>query len=111
MPLLTGGRLHVFIVNLSPKYQDLLRDSRFALHAMPPLAGGEEYYLTGRAAPVDDPARREEVTRASGGRLGHLDFEVLFELDIRRVLHTKWTGWGTAQIRPEYVRWRAPRRG
>ena len=109
MPILAAGRLYVFVVTMSPKYQDLLRDRRFALHAMPSAAGGEEYDLTGRAAAIDDSARRQEVTRASGGRLGHMDFEVLFELDIRRVLHTKWIGWGTAQIRPEYVRWRPPR--
>jgi hypothetical protein len=106
-PVLAGGRLHVFVVNLSPKYEDLLRDGRFALHSLPPPAGGEEFYITGRARRPSETGRRAEVTAASGGRLGHLDFEVLFELDIRRVLHTKWSGWGTASVRPNYIRWPA----
>ena len=105
-PVLAGGRLHVFVVNLSPKYQDLLRDGRFALHALPPEGGGEEFYITGRAG-LSGPERRADVTAASGGRLGHMDFEVLFELDIRRVLHTKWEGWGTPSIFPHYTRWPA----
>ncbi|HEY7270571.1 MAG TPA: pyridoxamine 5'-phosphate oxidase family protein [Dehalococcoidia bacterium] len=104
-PVLAGGRLHVFIVNLSPKYQDLLRDGRFAMHALPTPAGGEEFYFTGRARECHLPERRAEVTAASGNRLGHLEFEVLFELDIRRVLHTVWSGWGTPKVWPEYRRW------
>jgi hypothetical protein len=105
-PVLSGGRLFVFVVNLSPKYEDLLRDGRFALHALPPAEGGEEFYVTGHAAGIDAADVRAGVTAASGNRLGHMDFEVLFELSLRRVLHTKWWGWGTPQIRPEYRRWR-----
>lgn len=105
-PLLAAGRLHVFVVNLSPKYRDLLRNGRYALHSMPPPEGGEESYLAGRAAPVEGAARRAEVVRASGGRLGGHEFEVLFELGLDRVLHTRWSGWGTAAIWPEYRRWR-----
>ncbi len=107
VPVLAGERLHLFVVNLSPKHEDLLRDGRFALHAMPPPAGGEEFYLTGRARRVEDASRRTEVTAASGGRLGHRDFETLFELDLRRALYTHWRGWGTAAIMPEYRRWRS----
>ena len=107
MPVLAGGRLHVFVVNLSPKHADLLRDGRCALHALPPPAGGEEFYVTGRARLTNAPARRAEAVAASGGRLGLHDFESLFELDIRRVLHTVWASWGTAEAWPDYRTWRA----
>jgi len=107
MPVLADGRLHVFVVNLSPKHADLLRDGRYALHALPPRAGGEEFYLTGRASFIEAPGRRAEAVEASGGRLGGHDFESLFELDLRRVLHTVWANWGTAEAWPDYRRWRA----
>ncbi len=108
MPVVASGRLHVFVVSMSPKHDDLLRDGRFALHAGPPPAGGEEFYLSGRARRVDNAERRKAVVVASGGRLGRQDFETLFELDIRRALYTYWKGWGTKDIWPEYRRWRAP---
>ncbi|HXU24822.1 MAG TPA: pyridoxamine 5'-phosphate oxidase family protein [Tepidiformaceae bacterium] len=109
MPVLAAGRLHVFVVNLSPKHEDLLRDGRYALHALPPATGGEEFYVTGRARAIEATARRAEVVAASGGRLGLHDFESLFELDLRRVLHTVWANWGTAETWPEYRKWRSRR--
>ena len=106
MPVLAAGRLHVFVVDLSPKYADLKRDGRFALHALPPAHGGEEFYVTGRAEVVEDAARRALVTTASGERLGLHDFEALFALDLRHVLHTVWEHWGTAGAWPDYRKWR-----
>ncbi len=107
MPVLAAGRLHVFVVRLAPKYTDLQRDGRFALHALPPDHGGEEFYVTGRAEIVEDADRRGIVTTASGGRLGLHDFEALFALDVRHVLHTVWADWGTARAWPDYRKWRA----
>ena len=37
-PVLADGELWLFIVNLSPKYRDLVRNGRFALHSLPPLS-------------------------------------------------------------------------
>jgi hypothetical protein len=127
MPVLALGRLHVFVVRLSPKCDDLLRDGRYALHATLPAAGGEEFYLTGRAQLVNDQQVRAAVRTASGDRLGgqapadadpqllaevreRLDgdeFEKLFELDIDHVLYTVWEGWGTTRAWPRYRRWHA----
>lgn len=107
MPVATAFGLYVFVVNLSHKYRDLLRDQRYALHAAPAANGGEEFYLTGDALPVDEKATRAEVTDASGGRLGHNEFEVLFELRVDRALHTAWANWGTAQAWPSYSKWAA----
>jgi hypothetical protein len=47
------------------------------------------------------------VTVASGSRLGHNDFETLFEPDIEHVLYSHWDNWGTAQTWPRYTRWPA----
>jgi hypothetical protein len=107
MPVLADGRLWVFVVNLSYKYGDLLRDGRFALHALPPTGGGAEFYVTGLATTVDDAERRAAVTAASGGKLGHNEFEVLFELGIERVLFTRWENWGTANAWPKFEKWSA----
>src|SRR5262245_45195115 len=105
-PLPVEGRLYVFIVEMSPKKDDLLRDGRYALHALPPPEGGEEFYVTGRATLVED--EKVQAAVATAFRRPVLDFELLFELGIRRVLHTTWENWGTNQIWPSYRRWRAP---
>ena len=107
MPVLADGSLFVFVVSLGWKYRDLLRDGRYALHSSASPDDGEEFYITGPATPVLDTETRERVREASGGRLGGHDFEVLFELGVKRALHTKWVGWGTPEIRPEYVKWSA----
>lgn len=106
MPVATADGLYVFVVNLSYKYRDLLRDGRYALHSSPGETG-EEFYITGPALPVTDPAVRAVVTGASGNRLGHNDFEALFELRVDRALHTTWSNWGTAQAWPSYAKWAA----
>jgi Pyridoxamine 5'-phosphate oxidase len=105
VPVLATGGLYLFVVSMSPKHADLLRDGRYALHALPPPYAGEEFYLTGRSRSRDDPDLRRQVSAATGNRLGTQDFEDLFELDISRVLHTRWSGWGTKDIRPHYTRW------
>jgi hypothetical protein len=106
-PVLANGELYAFIVNLGPKYRDLLRDPRIALHAFPSPEGGREFYLTGSARPVADPAVREAVTTASGGQLGHNEFEALFVFDIDHALYTEWANWGTPQTWPSFHKWRA----
>ena len=41
-PVLTDDALWLFIVEMSPKYGDLIANGRFALHALPPEGGGED---------------------------------------------------------------------
>jgi len=107
VPIVADGRLHLYVVSFSPKHGDLLRNGRYALHSTLTSEGGEEFYVTGRASRIDDPERRATVTTASGNRLGHNDFETLFELHIEHVLYTHWDNWGTAQTWPRYTRWPA----
>jgi Pyridoxamine 5'-phosphate oxidase len=104
-PVIAGGGLYAFIVNLGYKYHDLLREPRYALHAFTPPAGGEEFYVTGGASTVTDAAERAAVRGATGGALGNHDFEVLFRFDIERALHTKWENWGRAQTWPTFTKW------
>src|SRR5215813_6521965 len=63
-PVLSNDRLFVLITPDSPKRRDLLRDGRFALQSFPqPKPGSDEFYVTGKAEPVDDPAVRTEILR------------------------------------------------
>ena len=107
MPYIAEGRLWALIVSLSSKHGDLLRDGRYALHAIPAGPENLELHLEGRARLDEDPAARAAV-EAAAGRSTH-DFESLFELGIERALGTRWSGWGTAAAWPEYTRWRAER--
>jgi hypothetical protein len=60
-PLVTDDALLGFL-QPSPKCQDLHRDGRFALHSFPTDANEDAFYLSGRAALVEDPQRRQTAT-------------------------------------------------
>jgi hypothetical protein len=107
-PVLADGGLWLFIVSMSPKYRDLLRNGRYALHALPVPGGGEEFYIRGRAALIEDPAARARLVAATGGRQGVHDFEALFHCTVTSALHVRWDHWGTAAAWPAYAKWRAP---
>lgn len=88
-PVLSNDRLFVFITPTSPKRHDLLRDGRYALQTFPqPKPGSDEFYATGKARLVDDPAMRAAVLRDAK----HIadESEIAFELWIDRVMHTRW---------------------
>ena len=108
-PITTADGLYVFVLAQSPKYRDLLRDQRYALHSFPPepppegvTDGDEEFYVTGEAIHRNDEAViRGQVVKASGGRLGIHDFEELFELRLSNALHTVWHNWAMPDRWPE----------
>ena len=106
-PVIAAGQLYAFIVDVGYKYHDLLRDSRFALHAFPLPQGGEEFYLTGSARPIPDNAARAAVVAATNGAQGTQPFEALFAFDISHALHTVWTDWGTPRTWPTFNKWKA----
>ena len=88
-PALIDGRLYAFILHHSPKKHDLLRDGRYALHSWPyPMDEqnykDDEFYLSGMAAWIDDPALRGAVAEAIGD---NADEGIIFELGLERVLH------------------------
>jgi hypothetical protein len=56
-PVLSNDHLSVLITPTPPKRSDLLRDGRYALQSFPqPKAGSDEFYITGKARLVDEPA-------------------------------------------------------
>jgi hypothetical protein len=113
-----GPRLHPVCVNLvddslyllvirSPKRQDLLRDGRFALHSFPAPEVDDEFYLTGRAILVEEPAlvARIETAQHAGGATTSGD-EMAFRLDIERALYSRYKSRGEPDsFPPEYLRW------
>src|SRR3954471_2866956 len=80
-PILDDGQLWAFILTASPKGRDLLRDGRYALHAFPKPETDDEFYVSGTAVVVDDPATRTSVTNATTANVGQAE-ETLFALDI-----------------------------
>jgi uncharacterized pyridoxamine 5'-phosphate oxidase family protein len=104
-PVLAMDELWLFIVNLSPKYRDLKRNGRFALHSVPQADAHEEFHLRGSAEEIGDVDVRRRVVDATHGRQGGADFEALFRCGLQSALYTRWEGWGTADIRPTYQKW------
>jgi hypothetical protein len=104
-PVIVAGGLYAYIGE-SPKRNDLLRDGRYALHSFPAVEVDDEFYLTGRAERIDDPARRATVSAAIAAQgTTHGDSDVLFELHIDHAMHAKYgprPSWP-----PTYSKWSA----
>ena len=106
-PVLSNDRLFVLITPTSPKRYDLLRDGRYALQTFPqPKPGSDEFYITGKAVRVDDPAARAGILRD----VKHMAnaAEIPFELWIDRVMLTRWEDVLTPQMHSVHRKWRAP---
>jgi hypothetical protein len=103
-PIIDGGQLWAFVLTASPKGRDLLRDDRYALHAFPKPDTDDEFYVTGTASVVDDPATRESVQAATTANVGEPE-ETLFALDIERAMYAKYET--RPQWPPAYTIWRA----
>ena len=104
-PVIADGHLYAFIVR-SPKRADLLRDGRYALHTFPPEKIDDEFYVTGRARPVDDPAAiaaADAAIAAQGTQHGAEDR--LFEFDIERALLAAYPCRGPGCWPPAYTKW------
>jgi hypothetical protein len=108
-PVLSPHGLHVLITRTSPKYGDLLRDGRYALQTFPqPKPGSDEFYVAGRARPVDDAASRASILRAAKHMADAS--EAVFELLAERVMHTRWEEPLTPRMRPVRRVWRSDAR-
>lgn len=106
-PVLSNDHLFVLVTPASPKRHDLVRDGRYALQTFPqPKAGSDEFYFAGKAVLIEDRAVREAVLRDAKHMAD--PSEVLFELWIDRVMHTRWENVLTPQMRPVHSMWRAP---
>jgi hypothetical protein len=101
-----NGHLYVLIPPTSPKCADLARDGRYALQAFPsPGEESEEFYIAGCAQIVRDPATRQALITDTKILAG--EDEVLFELMLDRVMHTRLEAPGTPKERPVHRKWRA----
>ncbi len=100
-------RLYVIIPQTSPKCVDLLRDGRYALQAFPQVPNDEyeEFYLAGRADRILDPETRKILIEQT--KITMEANEVLFELLLDRVMHTKLVDQGTPNERPIHRKWQA----
>lgn len=106
-PVYSTDDLFILITATSPKRHDLLRDGRYALQTFPqPRPGSDEFYITGQALLVDDPARRAAILRDAKHMAD--ESETAFELWIDRVMHTRWENVLTPHMRSLHQKWRAP---
>ncbi|HXH23162.1 MAG TPA: pyridoxamine 5'-phosphate oxidase family protein [Dehalococcoidia bacterium] len=104
-PLINGGRLFVFVAKHTAKYPNLLRDSRYAMHAV--LGDSdEEFLIHGRALPDDDPASEELAWEAARAIDMTSVNHRLFEFFIDYAHWALWEGLGTDDIRRVSKTWR-----
>ena len=104
-PLIGGGRLLAFIAVHTFKYRALLRDPRYALHAVLGESD-EEFLVTGRAVVSDDWASRMAAA-VEARRIGMTSRDdVLFEFMIERAHWAVWEGLGTPDISRRAKSWR-----
>jgi hypothetical protein len=105
-PVVAEGGLWAYVLRRSPKGADLRRDPRFALHAFAPKDVDDEFFVRGRAEPVDPSAAlRAAIVAAAVPAAVGTDEEQLFHLHIDRVLLATYTHRG--QWPPTYDRWTA----
>jgi hypothetical protein len=106
-PIVTQGGLWAYILRRSPKGADLRRDPRFALHAFSPEEVDDEFFVRGRAEPVEPSAGLMTgiIAAAVPATVGGED-EQLFQLHIDRALVSTYTHRG--QWPPSYERWASP---
>jgi pyridoxamine 5'-phosphate oxidase-like protein len=109
-PVLSRGGLFVLITATSPKRRDLERDGRYALQTFPqPKPCGDEFYIADTAALVEDAATRAAIF--ADARHRPEPSEIVFELSLERVMHTRWEHPLTPQMRPVHRSWCASRSG
>jgi hypothetical protein len=106
-PVFGGGHLFVGIGPTSPKQQDLRRDPRCVLHALPG-PDDAEFVIRARAIEVSDPGQRAQFHAAC--REAGVNVEAdgpAFELMIDRIDTTVWENCGRPDTRPIRDRWTA----
>jgi hypothetical protein len=91
-PIIADGRMFVAVQgseapNPSPKRFDLLRDGRYAMHALPGKRD-DEFYMTGRARLVEDDATRALVAETAQHEVRSDDW--IFEFDIEHAMTAYW---------------------
>ena len=96
-PIVGQGRLFLFMEPTSPKGRDLRRDGRYAMHCSVSNSSGEsgEFYISGRATFVDDPATRELAVALAS--YTPAERYVLYELDVESAVSIVYTDDGAVR--------------
>lgn len=94
-PIFAGSGLFIAVPvtdapHPSPKRFDLQNDDRYAMHSRPG-DHDEEFYVTGTALRIDDPANIQAVAAAAGHNVHAHDWT--FELRIDRAMTAHWENW------------------
>jgi hypothetical protein len=104
--VITPDAVYVGIIKESPKYQDLLRDGRYVLHAVPGPADAE-FWIEGRARLLDVAERdalRERIQTLNAAAAGPL-----FELDLASAHGTIFSPGENNTPIPDRRHWHAER--
>lgn len=106
VPKIVDGRLVAFVLDSSPKTNDLAKRQFYAIHASLGLED-EEFFVSGKAIYRNDNAKlRAAADLAMGFVTGSADeHHRLYEFLIDRALWTTWKNFGTPDHRPNYHRW------
>ena len=105
VPLVTDGRLLVFVALGTPKERNLRRDGRYAMHAVVSKED-EEFLVSGRAVVADDQVSRAVAHKAADAIGMTTKDDVLMEFLIERAHWAIWENLGTPNIRRVAKRWR-----
>jgi hypothetical protein len=111
-PIFAGGRVFAAIPQSSPKGDDLRRDGRYVIHALPGRDDAE-FSLRGTAVEVEDPdvlALVYAAVDASGvaGMMESVRHDAVFEFDIERADSARWEQVGQPGTYAVRRRWVAP---
>lgn len=112
-PIFADGRMFVAMAPDSPKRLDLVRDGRYAMHALPgkwrevdgQTRGDDEFYVTGRASRVEGQEIRSAIKEAAGHEVRPQDW--LFEFDLEHVMTAYWEKVGQPGTYAVRQYWRA----
>jgi len=105
VPRIVAGRFVAFIMDSSPKFNDLQIRRQYSVHTLPGEED-EEFFAGGEADCCDGEAEfRNAAADAMGFAAGIDQHHVLFEFRFDRALHTRWLDFGSSDHRPQRVRW------
>ena len=92
---IVGDELFLFMEPTSPKGKDLQRDGRYTLHcAVENMEGGSgEFYVSGHASLVTDPAVRQQAIQAAS--YNPRDRYILFRLTVESAFMNVYTDSGS----------------
>jgi hypothetical protein len=107
-PIFAEGSIWATIIPSTPKYAELVRCGRYALHALP---GPEqqEFCITGRAALAEDDATRARLRSASAEQgVVWEESDAVFELTLDRVFWAEYDRAADGSLVADRHRWIAP---